>query len=597
MAKMSDWKDNTLTKPVELTSSLVPKFYVSKVPPSASDLSAVAAKETADGWSNAVVDRNSARRIAKHDLYVGPLGLSIGNSPLEDIAPSLAESLGKIKQCRGLRWVGVDSGHQAADKLRFSQMWEQNLGTQDAAVAFTRNMLISDGLTLGSVVLWETDAILDDGAIMVNRVLAEQAEADQDDQYLHVGISVWGAPKVDAGEHRLNAVFRFLKNGSWRGIRALYYCPIYRASMWFTGWGPNPDMTGWTLSRIYADSGFSKYLRLKRPGMIVVDTPKTDYLPSWQAVTDDNWSKVETVEFGVDPTDQVTWWQHGRTLFEEKHDVWYEQVYAIGNPEFVNRFSAVGSWTSERSLAVSALVFDWDGQRLADMTPTMAEADKEQVKSLYISTAITDVGASSACALGDLFVESLYQQNGQTVANEVYKKAQQNGSETLPAMTFAEAITAANKVDTRVWHRQTLSEASAFEVDVVKISGTSDAVTVLSYDGASVVSSDASFGLMCYLNGAWLDTADWRGGMEPDPYRAAWGISKYDIDNNSDKIKIQKEFDEATAYGPGAPLLSKLSGGKRTAMLMGQAAMSRKQFSSFVIGSAILASNARKILL
>lgn len=597
MAKMIDWLAHGSTYAVETASSLVPKFYVSLVPPSGSDLAAVAAKEVADGWPPAVVDRNSARRVQKHQLFVAHNGISIGPNPLEDIAPSIGTSLSRLKAPKGIRFIPLGDGK---DPDRMRAIYADWFADSGKVANFARAYLIDDGsMAIASVPFWSIN--MTDNSDITAQMNA-LCDADTNDEFLHVAVSVWlgvtvpgvtgAAPKPDTVSAR--AIIRFIKGDSWRGVRGLYYRPTYIQSGWVDATYANSQ--GWMLARVWADNGIDEYLRYRHPGAALNVVSNSTQPLTGHVGTDYIIERMEIVHCGLNPTVAVDWWGGARTLFAEKHNIWHREVYAIGNPEFVNRFSIIGPFDAGKKSASTTLCFDWDGQRLAEMSPNMKEADKAEVTKIFVSTVVTNDAASASCSLSDLYVEQLHQENGKSVADEIYKKEMVANGETLPAMTFAEAIAEAKKADTRVWHRQSISEASAFDVDVVRVTGTSDAVTVTCYDGKTAISVDKNFALMCVLFGAQLDTTGWLGGLVADPYMATWGISKFDMDNNSDKIRIQKEFDEATVYGPGAPMLSKLSGGARTAALMGQVAMSRKQFSSFVVGSAVIAANARRVL-
>lgn len=599
MAKLQDWIADSRTLAVTTDSSLVPKFFVSPIGPSASDLFAVANKELSDGWPAAVVDRCTLRRKSMSTLYVGPSGLSIGPLPAEDICPSLGRISRRIRQPRGVRFFWQPDEPSSAVYARARKIWTDHFAEDTAVVGFIKNRLLNDGtVTFVSTLYAQRNAGRDmsDGLVVFEQACA----ADIDDQYLHVGFHLWlGAADVggDSSNHgsSITIVMRFTK-GDWKGVRGMWYSPQYAQSKLI--FNTAADVRGWTIGRMYVDSGFKYYLGRWFPSLRVnTDSIAAATVPARNQNTMSAFVYTECIEMGIDPREAVSWWEQPQSLFESRHGLWHRDVYTIGNPEFVNRFTALGnSSDGYRTVINTTLGFEWDGSRLSDMNPSMSAADREQVSKLYIATVVHPDKLDPGCRLDDLYVEQLHIQNEKTVAEEVFKKAMTANDETLPAMNFREAIVAANQVDDTVWHRQSLAESEITEIDLVRITGTTDNTVVSSYDGSVLVSQDPGYGLVAYMLGAELDTYSWVPGLTNDPIREAWDVTQFDLDNNTDKLRIRLEFDENYVYGYGLPLRGKLSRGERTAMLMLHGAMSRKQYSSFVVGSAVMAANARRLL-
>lgn len=595
MPKLHDWLASPKTKAVVIDSSLVPKMYVSTVGLTSSELSAVAAKEVADGWPAAVVDRATTRRQAKMRLYVGPKGLSIGDVPSEDIAPGLAKLSRVIRQPVGVRFWRKPAASNDSVVSRVRALYTDNWATDSACVGFIKNWLIRDP-ALSTLAVVYSSYINSGNPEVGQTAFFDACQADNDDQYLHVGFTVKAGVggSGNTSDGRTTVVVRFEKGG-WHGVRGIWFGPQYSGSALIANTSPNDR--GWAISMIVADQGFSEYVNIWRPGLAVrvATTRPTGILTTSANMT--SWSHLDVLEHGLSPVEAVGWWQRSRSLFEQRHNVWKQDVYGIGTPEFVNRFTVVGDSTDGYQTVTGALLgFEWDGARLADMYPAMSSHDKDQVSSLLISTVVHREKVAPACSLTDLYVEQLHQENGMTVADKVFKDAVTQGTERYPAMTFAEAVARANEIDDTVWHRQIIAKDTLDEVDLVRLTGTTDATVVTCYSGSTVVSTDPDAGLVAFMLGAECDVSTWVPGLTADPFMEAWGINQYDITHSTDKLRIKLEFDEAYVYGHGLPFRSKLTRGSRTAMLMHHAAMSRKQFSSFVVGSALMASNARKLL-
>lgn len=598
MAKLSDWGANALTKRIDTDLSILPCFYVSKIGPNASELTAVSNKELADGWPTEMVQLNTVRRQAKYPFYVGPNGLSLGAKPAYDIAPSLNTALSLLKPPKGLRYL--NRGDMYVDRANMQAMYETHFLGAPACISYAQRLVGQElehlsNLRLGVGGGFSTAASL---AAMIAQTAAA-CEADVNDEFLHVGYQVhfgwydaWG--QGDWNGPSVSFVGRFRRPAGMKGLRGMVYTPLHYGS----GIANNTyaDRQGWGMSRIFGDRGIDKYLRQKYPALTIRMAEGTEVVVDNYKNLDSAWNEVVLHQFGANPTAPATWWGSSRTLFEEKNDVWYEEVYAIGNPEFANRTSVVGVWNDTR-ISGAKLSLDWDGDRLAAVSPQLAVVDKERLSKLFVSSVVYPQPLAFDGKLDDLYVEQLYKQNELSVADEVFLSSKVVDGESIPEATFAEVLAEANLNKPQVWHRMTSSEFASFEVDRVAISGSDVAVSVTSYVGLTVASTDVQYGMMCYLHGSFLDTSGWTGGIVQDPIMAAWGISSSDFASQKDKIAMKKQFDEGTIYGPGAPFLENLGPGDRTAMSMVQVGVNRKSFSSFVVGSCMMAANARKILL
>lgn len=322
MAKMSDWIANVNTHAITTKSSLVPKLYLSTVAPSSADLSAVATKETTDGWPSAVVTRNTLRRTSKFDLYVTPLGASLGPKPSYDLCPNLYSAVGIAKKPRGVKFVrGTDSA--GAIDTRIKAIGKEFFETQEAALGFIQQRLLGvEDMPVAEIMYYANttnDATYGYNSKVIGPI-DSFCSSDESGQFLVVGFTValgyYNALNMSGPGVNVQMVVKFLKGSHFPGIRGLFYTPNYVSSTWSNCVG---DQTGWSLAALWADRGIDEYLLREHSdvGLYVVDAP----------ITIDNFRRAGNYDStpssflykpcGTNEAVAVSWWNGGRTRFEK----------------------------------------------------------------------------------------------------------------------------------------------------------------------------------------------------------------------------------------------------------------------------------------
>lgn len=597
MAKsLSPWASHANTRRVELDSSLVPVMYLSSIPPSASDLAAASAKETADGWPAEMIARNHTRRQKPWTLTVGTQGLSLGDWFHDDISPN-ASGIRKFKPPIGrshqYKWSGDSS---VADKLLAPLIAQ--LATGEGAWGFVANMMRISGMDYVS----STVGNAFDGYSAAPQTITEinnNAPFHETDEFMWVGVSA-SFSSTDRW-----AVIKVKKNGQWPGIRGFVIHPNYASSSYENI--IDESLMGWSIGRLWVDNGMKSYLQRLFPSTTFIDVNYANYAsyphPN-PGNTNTAWNTTYICSCGTNPTEQVTWWGATRSLYEKRVGIWQKTVYAIGNPEFVNIFTVRCAWDAATDPTQGTakgthtfLGFEWAGARLGEMSKDMSAADKASLAELTICTVTRQVAPSTVHSLDDLSAAQAYKENGENIRDITFVPA--NAEKGTPKLTFQQVSAKVKDVDARVWHSQMMGDSRPFEATSVEISGNSSSVTVLSRLGNTVISNDPDFGLMALVSGALLIVKNYSDPLNPDACTAAFGFSYNEILNQTDALKTRVEFDESLAYGSGLPDLEKLTArsSARTAMILSQAALSRRQFASFVIGACTMAANARRVLI
>lgn len=599
MAKLTNWLGDADTKTVEHDSSLVPKVYLSTRPIGAADLSQVTQRELADGWPSEFVTKNSQRRAADYSLFVGDNGYSLGLIPCLDACPKLASSWDVVGLLPGSpRYLyeggevsGTTTERSEAKMAVLAKSWSTNNGAADWLV----NM-VCPGLAVIDIAWVDHTLTYASGpSTTFDKLVSFTSAAASDEVFLAISL--------DAGKHRgpaaegprsVHMVVRCSRNGLLSGIRGLMVTPHYCLSTWINNQMENSSALG--ITGIVADKGYSRYLALKHPGIEIM-TDRDHYPFTTFFFNDSVFNRVFVHEIGTNPTAEVTWWSGPRTLFEQSCQMWSATVKAIGNPEFADRVSFLGSWDAEkpRKLKGTKLVFLWPGKRLVEMQPTMSSEDKVKIEATTVTTVVYDVAPSKEVKLSDTTIYGVYSNAGKDLGPEIYVTA--DTATERPELTFDQAIAKVSELDTRVWHRLSTTNVEVRRVDRVAISGPANAVLVSSYIGQTLVSTDSTFGLLAYQRGAVLDVTRFEPSLgASDPYVVAWGASSFEIKQAGPAISVKAEMDETTVYGPGAPLIEKLNPSQRVMMMMAQAVINRKTYTSFALGAALMGANARKQL-
>lgn len=597
MAKLDAWK--ALPETVQLVTGLptLAKMYLSTQPVPSGELTAISNAELAVGWPAQIVSRASARRATTAKLWVGPTATSIGLFPPPELSP-------------GLGWL-VDFGRprpMPTEVMETDFFTKNNYGLDETTANYSTRwanpmwakmvaelmlgidlVLIDSTAVVGIPGKWHVDTT---AATTITNEIKTRSSAD----VLVVAIR-YGTGDAEGGYHGSRTVYaRFVKPVSMRGITGFVFS---QACVDVPYLNANIDGRHIICSAVVGEAGWKPVIELQKNPTHMFDTTVSvtfgtgqNYMVSSRALWVDHVIDAEVV--------QSLPWPSALGAGPHKAGISCFNVYRVGDPEFVSRTSFPGAltWdaaTKTLTVAEKRLFLTWSGARLVDMNPNLTADEKTKLSAQTFVTMIDEEPGDKKVLLTDLdFYDSMVD-NDIVVAEQVLVPA----TEDTEVVTFGMAEERANRGDRRIHHQIWNTNLTTIgDIGYVLISGDANAggvnAEMRTLAGVLIpgTKDDCLFAILNrvpYRFGTVLNVVG-------DEFTAAFGVSYSEVMAEAGSLAMQKQFDEKRAFDGKVPDMHAVGVSTWTAQMLVQHAINRKQLSSFVVASIVMATAARKKL-
>lgn len=597
MGQLKNWSELPSSKSVTLPGcSLVPKFFASKTTPDSTALQAISAKETADGWPLDVVQRAAARRISRAPMWVSPLGIALGGAVPAELFP------GKLAATAGL--LGRKIAPKVSDwPLRQVKpngdidpvWWDKALAASDrwfynsSSAAVHLMNLVGVDMLYSTVLLSGTSGLGYDAAVVDAEILNLCASAPADGLWVCLKAATISPDEEFSGLRTVYVLFT-KPPGMFDGVSALLYAPNYFGSTIQNA--TTYESSGFSLYGVYGEKGLADVLSQVCVGSTLTEAAHS--LPPGGSRTCIGDVEANVVVVGQTTNVSGGPWSSQQSPYCHNRGVSIDSVFHIGDPEFVDRFVAIGatSFTSDAiTVTTPDVFFDWRGQRLVDIAPSMSEAEQQEVAKLSVTTVVHAVAPSEAVLLSNTDAEKAYQANGETMRNEEMVAADpQRGNQSL---TYGQVEARIPSADRRLYHRVLVGGMVWEEADFIVLRGDDQGCIAVAYASGAALDWDSTRCMSEVADGVYVKLEYTGTG---DPFLETFGYTEAQLKSGKAHTAVRADFSETLAFGLGLPVLSKLSLSRRTSLWFVQCALNRKQFSSFVVGGCTMGSLARKKL-
>lgn len=585
---LTDWSTGGNARKIDIGSALCPLFYVSTTQPSIEALTLVSDAEIAVGWPAAIVNLATERRKNKKTLWAGPAGVSLQNvgrlAPSEIMSPGFGEVRHLLGRIKCLTIPTRDSALEGTDPG-----WRTSMNTHLDGIANTPERFIEEmtgrtGLQVVSKVVAGFSSFDTNATALMSSLPAGVDEVvfvfDLPGYVYSGNPGRWG--------NRVTCVVK--APGLLPGVRGVLIRPVMTTSIW-------PDFTrhekcGYSIAAMAVADGFVQLMDEYVPEYnLAAGAAGTSARDFSRHSPNKPLNSIVVTGYATGTTDP---WGVTATAFEHAHSVWRKDVYHIGDPEFCDGFTVLGTYDANLKFSSRDLYFEWAGSKLAAMKPEISPADAAALSKLYVTSRVADQAIPFEVKLANLDLEKMLTENGKTCKDEVILKSRVEDGETLPDITFADAEKRAVDLDRRIYHKVLTGFGSASDVDYITLSGPNNAGVAKAWSNGVDMQWDINRIMMALSTGEY-PVIDTYGGI--DPYSDIFGYSITHILQGSAASDVRFDFDEAVVFGEKLPIVERLGDNERTAMMLMWSALARKQFSSFTIGAAQMASLARKKLI
>lgn len=614
MTLMTDWRDSPSTFELKTKMALMPKMFLSSIPPSGPELLAVSTKEAADGWPAPVVARANSRRVGTKQFFFGTNGVSSVRPEPDILGPgrplSWMSGFGVAVDLVLEGFVPMSEGYSryvygVVPKLpdpytdvTTSPVWYTQL---EIASGIARRLMDDESLvpiscSMRAVVSDGTNNGLSRTIGSHYQVMISELPVSDGDTFavsFHVGptrADQWASPvRVSY------CTVIFARPASMAGIDGFVFAPVYQDS-WAHNGTTHLDFkmrciggrgaSGWdTLFSLVSPN--CQFTRV--PGGAGVDRGLGGTVMSLNKPL---WSVTAFPEPSLPPlpfTSVLGPGPHAAGLYGAT-------LYHIGDPEFVDSFCMNGVTTlsaTEVAVESSEIFVSWSGDRLVDMdTGSMSDEDKVNMRGQIFKSHITSHPIRGPISIDDLAIASDIEDAGLEIKEEILVDAKDGN----PAITFLEGETRVNSADRRIYHAMLGKfEYARMASTYVKATGVVNAWSLVTPSGGAEVPVEPADALILILQGATF--IDNTGILLNGAFSHIFEMTYADAMAKRDTMHKQHHFDEKLTFKERRPDIRILSNAQQTALMLVQFTHNRAQMSSFVVGAMVMAANARKRLL